>query len=338
MKKIFFVLVTAIVLLAPGNHALAESITCKDIADVTIDEWSPDENLNYKDRLTVATNKNIHHGIARALILFDIPSDVVAEDIKSAVIYLSGCSHCGGGNGGQIAFYALNKPFSEDNDTWNTLNGGDWDEAVYSEATLPGGNTWNQAVNGEPVPDAAGMDVTELLQGNLDKVRDTGIMVRFFDEHQEPFTHQNIASRESQDPLDFAPRLVIQTKESPCPAELVLSDESKQLDLLRSFRDRVLSKTPEGRHYIKLYYQHASEISGILADDRALNLQTRQALKQLLPAIMHLSGLDKPAVPTATVKELKNLIEAFQTKASPELKSVLSRIRENVVSINRQAD
>ena len=41
---------------------------------------------------------------------------------------------------------------------------------------------------------------------NLDKVRTNGIMMRFVDEHQEPFTHQNVASRESQDPLDFPPR------------------------------------------------------------------------------------------------------------------------------------
>ncbi len=217
-------------LLLPGNMLAAE-IICQDTADLHIDEWYPDENLNYLDRIVVATNTNTHHGIARALFLFAVPEDLTSAGIKKAKIYLSGCSHCGGGKGGQVAFYALNEPFDEDTDTWNSLGGGNWDDSVYSRAVLPEGSDWNEAVNGEPPADAVGFDVTPLLKENLDKVRDNGIMLRFYDEHQDPYTHQNIASRESEDPLDFAPFLEITTREdNHCPAEVIFSDSKEKIE------------------------------------------------------------------------------------------------------------
>jgi len=273
-------LLSALVL--TGGQSMAASVRCEDIADVSIDEWYPDENFNYKTRLVVATNKNIHHGIARALFRFDIPSDIEVAEIKSANIYLSACANCGGGNGGTVGFFALNKPFDEAADTWSSLEGGDWDDSVYSQAILPEGNSWNQAENGESPPDVKGFDITPLIQDNLDKVRANGIMMRFLDEHQEPFTHQNVASRESSDPLDFHPFLIIQQKEPICPAEVMFQGEPETLNQLRKFRDQVLSKTPAGKTFIKLYYRFAPEISALLSANQELRLQARTALKRLL--------------------------------------------------------
>jgi len=147
LKKRFLMLVGVLVLCAHSVSGAAE-LTCPCLADISIDEWNPDENLNYKDRLIVATNMNIHHGIARALFFFDIPDDVFPEDVQQAEIYLSACSHCGGADGGLVGLYALNAPFVEDIDTWSSLQGGDWDDAIHTEAVLPSGSDWNQAVDG----------------------------------------------------------------------------------------------------------------------------------------------------------------------------------------------
>jgi hypothetical protein len=274
------------VLVLTGGQSIGASIVCKDIADVYIDEWYPDENFNYKTRLVVATNKNIHHGIARTLFRFEIPSDIEVTDIKSACIYLSACANCGGGNGGTVGFFALNKPFDEATETWSSLEGGDWDDSVYSEAVLPAGNSWNQAENGEPPSDVKGFNITPLLQDNLEKVRANGIMMRFLDEHQEPFTHQNVASRESTDPLDFSPRLIIQQKEPICPAEVMFQEEPETLHQLRRFRDQVLEKTPAGRTFIGLYYDCAPKISALLSANEVLRLQARTVLKRLLTIIL----------------------------------------------------
>jgi len=212
---IFFAVVC--ILLSVNKSALPASITCADIADVYIDEYKPDENLNYKDRLLVATNGENHHGIARALLRFDIPAELAAGTIKSAFVYFSPCADCGGGNGGWIGFYALNQSFDEATVTWNTFPiDGSWDASIFSTALLPGGIDWNQAINGEPPPNVQGMDVTTLLKGNLDKIRQNGIMVRFLDEHQLPSTHQNVASREAQNPLDFHPFITIEEQAATC--------------------------------------------------------------------------------------------------------------------------
>jgi hypothetical protein len=325
MKKTAVSFLMLMALLCSGIHAFAETITCKVLADVSIDEWYPDENLNYKDRLIVATNKNIHHGIARTLLFFDIPDNMTAADVKSAAVYLSPCAHCGGGNGGQIGFYALNQPFAEDNDTWNTLAGGSWDESAYAEAPLPSGIDWNPAIDGQPAADAQGMDVTELLTSNLDKVRQNGIMMRFVDEHQEPYTHQNIASRESQDPLDFAPLLAVQTGESSCPAELALKNNEETLSVLRHFRDRVLAKTPEGRSCIALYYRHAPEISRLLAADKDLTAKVNCSLRNLLPAFQKMNRIGTVAVTEPMRREIKKLREAFEEKAGHDLRNTIIR-------------
>lgn len=266
IKKIQIgLLVVVAVLFLPVAPALAD-IICQNSADVSIDEWFPDENLNYKDRIIISTNKNIHHGIARGLFLFDIPEELTDADIRSASIYLSLCSHCGGGDGGNVEFCALNETFDEETDTWNTLNGGDWNDSACSQAVIPEGSTWNEAVNGNPPRNVEGLDITALLQGNLEKVRGNGILLKFYDEHQEPFTHHNIAAKESEDELDFPPYLIITTKEEKrCPAELIFNGDNETLGLLRSFRDQVLSQSLVGRCIIELYYHYASFYSSLVS-------------------------------------------------------------------------
>jgi len=155
---------------------------------------------------------------------------------------------------------------------------------------LPEGNDWNEAVNGKPPADVAGFDVTELLKGNLDKVRDNGIIMRFFDEHQDPYTHQNIASRESEDPLDFAPYLEISTREDIiCPAEVIFSENKGKQDALRRFRDGVLAKTAGGRYIIAFYYKAAPVVSSLLMLAPSLRTGARKMAEALLPLIIMLS-------------------------------------------------
>ena len=300
---------------------------CSAVADVSIDEWKPDENLNYYERVVLATNHNIHHGIARGLFLFDIPKDLEQTDVRRAEICLSACHHCGGGDGGEVGFYGLNAPFHETTDTWNSLQGGGWDNATFSKAELPGGADWNTAVNGEPPPNVKCLDVTELMKGNLEKARDNGIMMRFTDEAQDPPTWQSVASRESTDPLDFAPYLVIRTKLALCPAETVFENETATLDLLRRFRDGVLSRTPEGRRWTAFYYRNADVIAGLLENSPELRRQSRAAVERLLPYIGLL--VDGKAVDhRAMRRDAQQLIGLFKQKSTMELKASLRHMLE----------
>jgi len=212
----------------PPDTSPSPTIHCPCIADVYIDEYKPGTALNQESpgRLLLATNNNVHHGIARALLKFDIPGSLTPSQIKRARIFFSACSHCPtGGYGGLVGFYALDNTFSESLATWDANEDDTWDESEnsYSEAEIPSGNGWNEAVNGEPPANVQGFDITELLQAKLDKVRTKGIMMRFVDEHCDvaencqglDYTHQNVASRESDDPLDFAPFIRITIEEEP---------------------------------------------------------------------------------------------------------------------------
>ncbi len=292
MKKYLHVIILIVILVLTAGAAGAQTIICPAIADVSIDEWYPDENMNYKDRLILATNMNSHHGIARALLRFDIPAEVQPEEIKTAFVYFSGCSHCGGAKGGTIRMCALNDPFDENTDTWATLDGGNWDETVCCDAELPGGSAWNEAVNGEKTSEAVGMDITALLTGNLEKVRTNGIMIRFADEHQQPYTHQNIASRESEDTLDFAPCIVLNDNAAPCAAGVALGNDLPALETLRRFRDRVLAGSVTGRTLTALYNLCSPACARYLREHPGPRKQAETILRGMLPLVRRV--LEKP--------------------------------------------
>ncbi len=200
MKRYLFCLTCICAVFIP-RLSLADIIfTCPTIADVYIDEMSPDENFNYRTRILIATDPS--KGIARGLFAFDIPDDISSNEILGATLYLSGSIHTGGGFAFDIECYALNTPFDEDLDTWNSVSGGDYDDSVFSPGSLPAGNDWETSV-----------DVTALVTGNLDRVRDNGLLIRLQNEDGLD-TYQNIASRESTNPEDFALYLEIACEEA----------------------------------------------------------------------------------------------------------------------------
>ncbi|MCX5902534.1 MAG: DNRLRE domain-containing protein, partial [Proteobacteria bacterium] len=177
-----------------------QSYTCDTSADVYIDEESPATNLNDKTRLLVSYHPT--KGRARGLWKFNIPGTIDAAQIDSATLHVSGSIHTGGGTALAIYClavycYALNFPFDENTETWDTHSGGDYDASVFASGALPDGNDWETSI-----------DVTTLVKGNLPKVRSNGMLMR---KQQEGPTkeYQNIASRESTDAEDFAAHLEI---------------------------------------------------------------------------------------------------------------------------------
>lgn len=172
----------------------AEAVICPSIADVYIDQYYPDENLN-KTRVLISYHPS--KGVARGLFRFTIPETLDSSQITSATLYLSSSHHTGGGYAIDINCYALNAPFNESSDTWNSLSGGDYDTSVFSSGSLPSGNDW-----------ATSIDVTTLVTGNLEKFRGNGMLLRL--QAEGPLgLYQNIASSECIDPGDFAPYLDI---------------------------------------------------------------------------------------------------------------------------------
>ncbi len=196
------VLCLAILLL--GTHALADTLICETTNDVYIDQGNPDTNQGFRTRVLVSWhNSNLS---ARGLWQFDIPEWLEGGDISSALLVVSRNSTSGSGSGIDVHVYALNAGFDEDVDTWNSLGGGDFDSSVFSGGTFP---SWPC----DP-PCTASMDVTGLLQGNLDKVRSYGILMMVQDEGTGSNRFQNFATKEDDAPSTGA-YLEIQTHGLP---------------------------------------------------------------------------------------------------------------------------
>ena len=116
------------------------------------------------------------------------------------------------------------------------------------------------------------------------------------------------------------------TKAKLCPAEIVFENEPATLDLLRRFRDRVLGNTPEGRRWAAFYYGHADAIAGLLEKSPALRLQSRSAVKRLLPYIGLLVN-DKAVDHRAMRRHARTLIDLYREKIGADSGLLYSMLR-----------
>jgi hypothetical protein len=80
--------------------------------------------------------------------------------------------------------------------------------------------------------------------------------------------------------LDFVSR-----KARPCVAEKIYNADSYQLLILRILRDNVLSKTPEGREIIKLYYLWSLVIVKAMEVDEEFKEEVKEMIETILPLI-----------------------------------------------------
>ncbi len=60
---------------------------------------------------------------------------------------------------------------------------------------------------------------------------------------------------------------------------------SEALEVLRLFRDDVLSESPDGRHFIKLYYKYSAEVSRIIFEDASLRQEIQVVLNDIMPDV-----------------------------------------------------
>lgn len=73
--------------------------------------------------------------------------------------------------------------------------------------------------------------------------------------------------------------------DAECPLFPALNNDETKIDTLRRFRDEVLSKTPVGREYIRLYYEWSPFIVQAMEEDEDFRQEVRELIEQLLPMI-----------------------------------------------------
>jgi hypothetical protein len=74
--------------------------------------------------------------------------------------------------------------------------------------------------------------------------------------------------------------------DSTCPAEEIYGEGSFEVLLLRSVRDTLLRRTPEGQELIKLYYQWSPALVRAMQSDE----QLKEEVKQVVDGVLELMG------------------------------------------------
>jgi len=106
--------------------------------------------------------------------------------------------------------------------------------------------------------------------------------------------------------------------DTACPVARTLGpDYRKTLDMLRSFRDRVLGATPEGKELIDAYYRLGSAVWQVLERNPVLRKRCRTLLFQAVPiAAAYLEG-DVPAIPQELPEAIARFIDDLAAAAPP---------------------
>ncbi len=71
-----------------------------------------------------------------------------------------------------------------------------------------------------------------------------------------------------------------------CSLLMLYGEDSEKVEMLREFRDKVLSKSPEGQELIKLYYQWSPVIAEMMENDA----EFKQEVKELIDGLLGLVG------------------------------------------------
>jgi hypothetical protein len=75
------------------------------------------------------------------------------------------------------------------------------------------------------------------------------------------------------------------TPATQCPAEAIYGNNSEETELLREYRDKVLSKSATGRQMIKTYYELSPAVAEVLQQNETAKSNARRVLDSLMPAI-----------------------------------------------------
>jgi hypothetical protein len=70
-----------------------------------------------------------------------------------------------------------------------------------------------------------------------------------------------------------------------CITEELYGRHSKEVELLRSFRDNLLNQTPEGREIIRLYYRWSPVIVKMMEEDEKFRKEVKEMVDGMLPLI-----------------------------------------------------
>ena len=116
----------------------------------------------------------------------------------------------------------------------------------------------------------------------------------------------------------------------PCPAE-VATNNTSNLNLLRKYRDNILAHSESGKKCIKLYYQHAPEVTSLLIENADLKNEAKELLNYIIPKIkVILKGKKAEMLDSKLKNYIINLFNQVQEKGSPELEAAIEKVMDDI--------
>jgi hypothetical protein len=113
--------------------------------------------------------------------------------------------------------------------------------------------------------------------------------------------------------------------ENSCPFIFLLGEEHPEVAFLRGFRDQ-MRQTDRGRLYIKLFRQHAVELTKLLRTDPIL----KEEAKRILPMLLRQIKTKEVSLEETLIDQAFQFLSIIEDKASGSLKKTIKFIRAEI--------
>jgi hypothetical protein len=107
-----------------------------------------------------------------------------------------------------------------------------------------------------------------------------------------------------------------------------MGEHSEESNLLRNFRDGVLTGSETGKDLVWLYYQHATELASIITEHREIRTGAKRILMSMIPAIKSSLNSGTITISCDTEEAINDLCAAISREAGPELTEVIVRLKK----------
>jgi hypothetical protein len=115
-----------------------------------------------------------------------------------------------------------------------------------------------------------------------------------------------------------------------CAVSALFGTEPENVNLIRNLRDRILVSTREGEKYVRLFYEHSSEIVAIMECNPAIKEEAYTLLHTLLPDILSRLLGNRVTVAPGVMAEIEKLCDVLSSKASPSLKKEINKVKSDL--------
>jgi len=116
-----------------------------------------------------------------------------------------------------------------------------------------------------------------------------------------------------------------------CPLSHIFEEDHYQQELLKEFRDVVLTQHEKGKNYTKLYYLHSPEITLILLSDNDIRKHAQKIFSEIIPIAADLLKTGETELPEKLLDDADTLLNEIAHKASPSLREVIKMAKSDII-------